>query len=614
MASPIQLLKKVCQTDTLTSDTALSADGKTLTILGSAHDATASQTLTLHNGKEASYTLASIYLLLLNPSTLPYRKACDAGGVTDPVKILDKDSILDYFPHGGGEDADADDGSEDKADDDDDAMDMSEDDESAASAEDDARKDGVHFSQPQPASEEKRGQAHGKEHRRSGRDKKRDRGGRGKDREGPRSRSPSKARKEEEGGRGGGRKGGGRGPKAPKGPITNEQLVANLSTIVDKRDKAGPGTGAGAAPLPSEERADGAGAADDRKDAREEAKTTTPVDARQITPAATPFPVDGEEREGATSSLSNQNLELQEKEDRELLLSWLSPAGFQGSDVAAAIEADREAVRQITALEIPVGDSASILRAGAGGEVLDRGAELNTTAASPGGANVRKRDFARALDIYQEVAAAEERERHRAASGKGRRKPPPPPPRARPGGAPRAGASDGETGNPIIVVPNAMTSAITMVNVQPFLGDASVFIPRDQALKDPAAGKRGGTLRITRRLSARFGGHEVTYDVIDNPATRLGRDEWRRVVAVVCQGASWQFKGWRYSDPVDLFSRTFGFYVGMEGAGVPDELRGWKVRIGKVSRDRRGMDSRTTTSFWNGLEEFMAVHKQEFLK
>merc|ERR1719287_438116 len=150
--------------------------------------------------------------------------------------------------------------------------------------------DGVHFSQPQPASEEKRGQAHGKEHRRSGRDKKRDRGGRGKDREGPRSRSPSKARKEEEGGRGGGRKGGGRGPKAPKGPITNEQLVANLSTIVDKRDKAGPGTGAGAAPLPSEERADGAGAADDGKDAREEAKTTTPVDARRITPAATPLP------------------------------------------------------------------------------------------------------------------------------------------------------------------------------------------------------------------------------------------------------------------------------------------------------------------------------------
>jgi len=248
---------------------------------------------------------------------------------------------------------------------------------------------------------------------------------------------------------------------------------------------------------------------------------------------------------------------------------------------------------------------------------VDRAAEVAAAVASPAGGNVKKRDFARVLNIYQEVTAAEERARHRAAGNAraGRKRPPPPPQPSRLGRGPRASAgatssaiaTGGVGGHPIIVVPNAMTSVITMVNVGAFLG-------RDAVYRREGPGRRGGTITLTHRFSARLGGHEVTFDVIDNPATRLKKDEWHRVVAVLCQGARWQFKGWRYSDPVDLFSRTFGFYVGLEGANVPSELRGWKVKTGKVSRDRRGGDSICLASFWNGLEEFMAVHKQEFFK
>ena len=90
--------------------------------------------------------------------------------------------------------------------------------------------------------------------------------------------------------------------------------------------------------------------------------------------------------------------------DRDLLLAWLSPEGFQvdsSPSVAAAIEADREAVRRITALEIPVGDSASILRAGAGGEIaVDKsGTELtgggSGTPGGGGGGKIKKRDVER---------------------------------------------------------------------------------------------------------------------------------------------------------------------------------------------------------------------------
>ena len=158
-----------------------------------------------------------------------------------------------------------------------------------------------------------------------------------------------------------------------------------------------------------------------------------------------------------------------------------------------------------------------------------------------------------------------------------------------------------------------MTSVVTMINAGFFFGKDGVFLTREQASSNPAAGKRGGTVTISRKLAPRLGGAEIAYDIIDNPATRLKKDEWDRVVAVICQGASWQFKGWRYSDPVDLFSRTFGFYVGLEGATVPNELQGWNVKTGKVSRDRRGMDNVCLASFWNGLEEFMSVHKQGYI-
>ncbi|KAL9191045.1 hypothetical protein ACHAXT_000751 [Thalassiosira profunda] len=575
MADTIALLREACAGN-LAANSSLSEDGKTVTLMGTAHDATVPQTLTLSDGKggtkEVTYTLASIYLQLLHTSVLQYRKACEAAGVEDNVKVLDKGSIIEYFLEpeddaAAGAAAAPDEGAKEDGD----AMDV-----------DDAAEGKKEIQFSQPGSEEKRPR---------GRDKDRRREKERKDRK-KRERSHSKSRKrkesvdEEEEPR--------KKSKGPMVPITNEQLVANLSTIVDKRDAA--------AGTPTKEKREG------KEDATVPASPGTPMDSRVSTPMATPVPTEDE-------GLSKEEEELHEKEDRELLMQWLSPAGFQVDSpaVAAAVEADRDAVQKITALEIPVGDSASILRAGAGGEIVEKGGE----GAAAGG--VKKRDFARVLEIYQEVVAAEEKAKR--SSGSSKKRPPPPPP-ARGGKSPRTGAGTSANagavkaieGNPIIVIPNAMTSAINMINAGFFLGKDAVFVPREQAANMPDAGKRGGTLQITRKLNQRLGGADITYDVIDNPTTRLKRDEWSRVVAVVCQGASWQFKGWKYSDPVELFSRTFGFYVGLEGAKVPSELQGWNVKIGRVSRDRRGLDNVCLASFWNGLEEFMAVHKPGFFQ
>lgn len=531
------------------SSASLSPDGATLTLSGVGHDARSAVTVTDAGGggRTASYSLASVYLLLTNPNVLTYRKACEAAGVSDPVKVLDKGLVNGYF-RGAGGDGKAGGG---------DAP-------GEGTGKPAAPSSGVQFTAPSSSSKRSRsGGGKDRKHRSSS-------SSRGK----PSSSSSAPPRKK---------------AKAQPAPITNEMLVSNLSLIVDKRDAS---SASAAPPIGDEGRGAGDAAADG---ARGDG--------------------DGPGEDGPAAE--DREDKKEEKEDRELLLSWLSPAGFEVASLAAEVEADRDAVRRITSLEIPVGDSSSILRAGAGGEV----------AGGDGGA--RRRDFARVLSIYQDVERAEHRARHASSSsksggGKAKRPPPPSSSRGKGGAAPPsrspsssapASGSRLPPGNPIIIVPNAMTSVVTMVNAPFFLGEDARYVPREVALKDPRAGRRGGTFSVTRRMASRLGGHELTYDVIDNPATRLRRPEdWRRVVAVVCQGQSWQFKGWRLSDPVELFTSAFGFYVGLDGAAVPAELRGWNVKTSRISRDRRGMDNVCMASFWNGVEEFVSVHKQGFIR
>jgi len=51
------------------------------------------------DGKSCRYSLASIYLQILDPNQglIPYRNACKKYKVSDPVKVLDKSIVVGYF-------------------------------------------------------------------------------------------------------------------------------------------------------------------------------------------------------------------------------------------------------------------------------------------------------------------------------------------------------------------------------------------------------------------------------------------------------------------------------------------------------------------------------------
>lgn len=235
--------------------------------------------------------------------------------------------------------------------------------------------------------------------------------------------------------------------------------------------------------------------------------------------------------------------------------------------------------------EIPVGDSASILKAGAG------------------------KDLSRILKLYSETMnkkASSSGKLSSSSSSKGRH------------------SFDGQKRSfrpflvgkkPIIILPKGMTAPITLVNAHKFFAE-SQFVGRDKMQKELRTKRQAPKTQFSRQINSRFGGGTVEYELMDNPKSKLHRPEdWERVVAVVALGQSWQMKDWpgSYSNPVQLFNRVFGFYVGMEGDNIPKELQGWAVTQAKVSRDKRGLDSVTYASFWNALDEWMAIHKPELL-
>lgn len=98
---------------------------------------------------------------------------------------------------------------------------------------------------------------------------------------------------------------------------------------------------------------------------------------------------------------------------------------------------------------------------------------------------------------------------------------------------------------PIILVPSALTSPITMANVKSFLVDGEyipVDVTRTTGLSSSSSkgmlGSDADTLLMRRK-----GSQLCEFKVIDNVSKFADRPEyWDRVVAVFATGQPWQFK------------------------------------------------------------------------
>lgn len=126
-----------------------------------------------------------------------------------------------------------------------------------------------------------------------------------------------------------------------------------------------------------------------------------------------------------------------------------------------------------------------------------------------------------------------------------------------PGGGGSGGKRPSRT--PIIIIPAAPKSLLTMYNAKEVLQDLKYLSPEDKKAQSGGL-KRENEVLIQRRKD---GNTTVPYRVIDNPA-KLTNADWDRVVAVFVMGQAWQFKGWPWEgNPTVIFSKSQSFLLRM---------------------------------------------------
>lgn len=195
-------------------------------------------------------------------------------------------------------------------------------------------------------------------------------------------------------------------------------------------------------------------------------------------------------------------------------------------------------------------------------------------------------DFRFALDICDKLLAGDNAKR-KAPSEVSPRK------RSKPEKPPRPREPD------IIVVPNAMTSILTILNAPDFL-EKGRFVTA--AEKRAAGARKESSVTIQRGTSTT---DPVKYRLVDNP-TRLDDKEWSRVAAVFAHGPEWQFKAWKYDKPVDLFQRTLGIHLQFDDEATKDTIKAWNVHVLKISKTKRHLDQPVMFEFWRLLDDFLA--------
>ncbi|XP_043724301.1 protein CDC73 homolog [Telopea speciosissima] len=163
------------------------------------------------------------------------------------------------------------------------------------------------------------------------------------------------------------------------------------------------------------------------------------------------------------------------------------------------------------------------------------------------------------------------------------------------------GSKIGE-GVPIILVPSAFQTLITIYNVKEFLEDG-VYIPTDVKVKQ-MKGAKPDCVTVQKKFSR---DRVVTaYEVRDKPST-LKVEDWDRVVAVFVLGKEWQFKDWPFKDHVEIFNKIIGFFMRFEDDSVESAkmVKQWNVKIISISKNKRHQDRAAALEVWDRLEEFM---------
>ena len=93
-----------------------------------------------------------------------------------------------------------------------------------------------------------------------------------------------------------------------------------------------------------------------------------------------------------------------------------------------------------------------------------------------------------------------------------------------------------------------------------------------------------------------------TFEIVDNPA-RLALSDWSRVLACFTLTSTWQFKGWKWESPLELFQHIVGFHVYFDDVAMDHNVAGWNVTKLAISRNKRHLDATAVMTFWTRIND-----------
>ncbi|CAI6337475.1 unnamed protein product [Periconia digitata] len=157
---------------------------------------------------------------------------------------------------------------------------------------------------------------------------------------------------------------------------------------------------------------------------------------------------------------------------------------------------------------------------------------------------------------------------------------------------------------PIILLSPSASSLLRMSNIKSFL-ENGVFVPPNTTDSTPS-----NFLQMTRNLPS-ISSQDLRFILVDSTAM-FKPPYWDRVVAIFTTGQSWQFKSYKYPNPIELFAHYPGVYVGWEGETEPDAVRNWgrgvlPVKVDKWMGSEKGRwrDREVVERIWGRIEEGM---------
>ncbi|QHS75115.1 Cdc73p [Saccharomyces paradoxus] len=157
------------------------------------------------------------------------------------------------------------------------------------------------------------------------------------------------------------------------------------------------------------------------------------------------------------------------------------------------------------------------------------------------------------------------------------------------------GLPGGPRKDPIILIPSAASSILTVANIKQFLLESKYVNPRNlPSVPNGLVNIEKNFERISRPLR---------FIIVDNTRMFTKPEYWDRVVAIFTTGHTWQFNNYQWNSPQELFQRCKGYYFHFAGDSVPQHVQQWNVEKVELDKNKRFKDVEVVRYFWHSLEK-----------